>query len=87
MRVSGPSPILGRRVGKEHTVLPRPSGHGPGGATPARMVRAVRAEREPVLDAFARGAAPCRRRFARLPHVRRPSRTIHGPHQNISGAG
>lgn len=61
-------------------------GDGPGCAAEAGVERAVRAERVAVLHASARRAAAGRRRPARLPHGRRSSRRLHGPHPHLPGA-
>lgn len=86
MRAGRPVALLGGRVGEEHPVLPRPPGHRPGSPSEASVERAVRAQREPVLDAAPRGAPPRRRRPPRLPHGGGPRRRLHGPHQDLSGA-
>ena len=86
MRAGRPAPILGGRVGKEHPVLPRPPGHRPGSPSQASVERAVRPEREPVLDAAPRGAPPRRGRPPRVPHGRGPRGRLHGPHQDLPGA-
>ncbi|XP_049838131.1 uncharacterized protein LOC126282516 isoform X1 [Schistocerca gregaria] len=87
LRTRRPTPLLRRRVGPEHTLLPRSPGDGPGGAAAAGVERAVRPERVAVLDAAARGSAAGRRRPARLPHGGRPRRRLHGPHTDLPGAG
>lgn len=86
MRAGREAPLLGGRVGEEHPVLPRPPGHRPGSPPQASVERAVRAEREPVLDAAPRGAPPGRGRPPRVPDGRGPRRRLHGPHQDLSGA-
>lgn len=54
--------------------------HLTGGAPQAGVVRTVRSQRQPMFDAPSRSAPDRRRWTARIPHVRRSSCTIHGPH-------
>ncbi|XP_077611454.1 COUP transcription factor 1 isoform X3 [Crocuta crocuta] len=85
---AGRAPALQRRrVGPKHPLLPGSADHRPSVPAAPHLERAVRAQRGPVLHAAARGAAAGRRRPARLAHVRRPRRGLHGPHPHLPGAG
>lgn len=87
MRTSRQVALLRRRVGEEHPLLPRTAGHGPGRAPATGLVRAVRPQRLPMLDAPPRGAAVGRRGSTRVTHGRRPRGGLHGPHTDLPGAG
>lgn len=85
LRARGPAALLGGRVGPEHPVLPGSPGDGPSGAAQASLERAVRPEREPVLDASSRGAAPGGSGASRLADGGGSRGRLHGPHQDLSG--
>ena len=85
LRARGEIAVLGGRVGQKHPVLPGPTSHRPGCPAQASLERVVRAKRESVLDATARGAAARRGRSSRFPHGGGSRRRLHGPHQDLSG--
>lgn len=86
LRARGAAALLGGRVGPEHPVLPGSSGDGPGGSAQASVERAVRPEREPVLD-----APPCRAASSGggpscLADGGGSRGRLHGSHQDLPGA-
>lgn len=86
LRARGAAALLGGRVGPEHPVLPGSPGDGSSGAAQASMERAVRPEREPVLDASPRGAASGGGGTSRLADGSGSRGRLHGPHQDLSRA-
>lgn len=74
-------------MGAEHPFLSRPADHRPGVTSQTHMERVVRAKRGAVLHAATRGAVARRRRPARVAHVCRPRRGLHGSHSHLPGAG
>lgn len=64
-----------------------PTGYRPSGLIAISMERTVRVERFSVFDAFTRSAVTGGGRATCVADGGRPSRSLHGPHQDIPGAG
>jgi len=86
LRARGAAALLGGRVGPQHPVLPGTPDDGPGSSAQASVERAIRLERQPILDAAPRGAPLGRGGPPRVPHGGGPRGRLHGPHQDLPGA-
>ena len=86
LRTSREATLLRRRMGAEHPLLPRTPSDRPGRVVKTRLVGAVRPERISVFHAPPRGATPGGRGTPRVADGGRPSRGVHGPHQDLPRA-